>query len=934
MKTQYLSSLLLFFFLFSYHLDAQNFETQFLRTGDSGSGRGLSSDFMDYDGDGKLDIIGGFPNTKYLLNMANQGVGFRMQTEADTVRGYYYIKKVDLNQDGFDDFLAEHRDNNLKYHLVLHLNTGNYQYQSYEISFPLNDPIDHIEIADMDNDGDLDLVVDMKANLNYFYYLKQETNFQFSWSFVSFSGQPATLYGLADFDEDGLMDVVARHRDFSINDDVVTVMEADTNLTEGFISHVFDTLRAGTAVVANFVGSDEKEILISPLANTTQAFLWQHDGNFSFSLLASPSLADKGNFYLPNDYDGDGDIDVLLKGTRSAYALIQNDGGGTFTTLDMGFSNFYPAKAWEDVTGDGRKDLLIEYSVYDQQTDGSYELYWNSFDMGASSLQLFDKDQNNRTDVLSVSGTTLYPLGQSYEENFSFQQPYIPSGLPDTYPDASTAPDAIFQIDKDGDQDIDLLMAHKNNLYWLNNSGGSFSATLAVSGLSPNFTIRNEDLDEDGNPDILVSASTLERFEWNGNNFMQSTMGFRSNLFAAGDWDLDGDKDIAYLIRNQTSRVAELWYAQNTNNIYSNVYIQDVTETSGRIFSSLMKAEDLDSDGDLDLIFANEFDNEISWLRNDSNLVFTDLDINTTIIDPGIYQIADFDGDNKKDIVVGSNSQGKVFYLSNNGSEVFTESILIEDIPLLAQLEIEDLDQDGDQDVIASSRWNARIVWMKNMEIDCPRTYASLTESICLGDSFLLGNTWIFDAGMYTDTIPNTNACDSLIRLELSTYQLDNFVLTADSSTVYAISGLLSYEWFRNDTLLTSEMKDSLDAALYGSGIYQVKGRNSDGCYLESDTLSVQVENGVGIDESINRALRVFPNPVEDMLVIRSDFPLSLIEDLQLTSLDGRQIQMQELYVKIFPGEVKLDLSNLKAGIYLLSIEIEDQWYIRKLIKE
>ncbi|MEL7086184.1 MAG: hypothetical protein AAGM36_17000, partial [Cyanobacteria bacterium J06597_1] len=33
------------------------------------------------------------------------------------------------------------------------------------------------------------------------------------------------------------------------------------------------------------------------------------------------------------------------------------------------------------------------------------------------------------------------------------------------------------------------------------------------------------------------------------------------------------------------------------------------------------------------------------------------------------------------------------------------------------------LDRDGDEDVIAASRYNARIVWMKNLEIDCPRSY-------------------------------------------------------------------------------------------------------------------------------------------------------------------------------------------------------------------
>ncbi|MGB7395897.1 MAG: VCBS repeat-containing protein [Pricia sp.] len=107
---------------------------------------------------------------------------------------------------------------------------------------------------------------------------------------------------------------------------------------------------------------------------TYRARLYLNDGNgkFSKSEQELPSAFDNISVIAPHDFDGDGDIDVLV-GSRSVtgtygvdpeHIFLENKGDGTFVdaterfAYDLKDAGMMTDAIWADVDGDGKKDLI------------------------------------------------------------------------------------------------------------------------------------------------------------------------------------------------------------------------------------------------------------------------------------------------------------------------------------------------------------------------------------------------------------------------------------------------------------------------------------------------------------------------------------------------------------------------------------------------
>lgn len=72
--------------------------------------------------------------------------------------------------------------------------------------------------------------------------------------------------------------------------------------------------------------------------------------------------------------------------------------------------------------------------------------------------------------------------------------------------------------------------------------------------------------------------------------------------------------------------------------------------------------------------------------------------------------------------------------------------------------------------------------------------------------------------------------------------------------------------------------------------------------------------------DQLNSEVKVYPNPVVNELNVEFNVEKEGKYRFEITSISGRKIQVKES-MKIVPGEVvKLDVSALVSGIYLLSI--------------
>ncbi|MCA9008729.1 MAG: S8 family serine peptidase, partial [Planctomycetaceae bacterium] len=109
---------------------------------------------------------------------------------------------------------------------------------------------------------------------------------------------------------------------------------------------------------------------------------------------------------------------------------------------------------------------------------------------------------------------------------------------------------------------------------------------------------------------------------------------------------------------------------------------------------------DLDSDGDVDLIFTDGSDNNVSWLENDGDAGFIERTLysqwNIKYVQP-----SDFDGDGDMDVVFLTPINDGIGWFQNQGNETFIKYIIDDQLTTPQDFKIVDYDQDGDMDLVA-----------------------------------------------------------------------------------------------------------------------------------------------------------------------------------------------------------------------------------------
>ncbi len=83
-----------------------------------------------------------------------------------------------------------------------------------------------------------------------------------------------------------------------------------------------------------------------------------------------------------------------------------------------------------------------------------------------------------------------------------------------------------------------------------------------------------------------------------------------------------------------------------------------------------------------------------------------------------------------------------------------------------------------------------------------------------------------------------------------------------------------------------------------------------------------------GIEEFTAGKPSIYPNPVTDVLYIKSS---SIIKSIQILDISGKQISRQEPHTT---GTVSVSVNNLNKGVYLIRMETEKEFYTEKFVKK
>ena len=396
------------------------------------------------------------------------------------------------------------------------------------------------------------------------------------------------------------------------------------------------------------------------------------------------------------DLDGDGDLDVISASRTDGHLRwYRNEGDAA------GFTTLLI----DEVDG------IYIATPGDADADGDIDLFVASVSEVRPQL-LAAQAQTPADDAL---GTILW-----YENDGQA----TPSFVGHVIYDAINYPVSMFAADLDGDGDLDALSASRddNRILWYENNGDRadpiFTPRTITEATLGAVSVHAADFDGDGDLDVVSASENDDQIAWYENQGQQppqfATHVIRHTTFPTPlvfdyaksvfgiDVDGDGDQDIVYG-SEQNNQVG--WYENDGGVVPA---FTDHIVSAGVMHVKLVGAVDLDLDGDVDLLSASTDDHTVAWYENDgaADPGFVRHVVSNTAMGARFVHAADLDGDGDMDLLSASRDDNRIVWYANrtiHRSALFTQegANLIDQRPDMRLSRPGDMDGDGDLDVVA-----------------------------------------------------------------------------------------------------------------------------------------------------------------------------------------------------------------------------------------
>jgi hypothetical protein len=480
----------------------------------------------DFNGDGRADLVAaGYQlgtcgdktcptNPRVTVFLSNGDGTFTVGASFDVYSSPGSVVTGDFNNDGRLDLVTADTFPLVPYqaqNIIVQLGNGDGTFQA-----PMYQNIGTgtvgLNVADMDVDGKLDLVV--RGNNSYLPsvgVLRGKGDGTFlpptAGTFVYAGKSPVDL-AVGDVTGDGFPDVAVANGKEGANG-VGTVMRLPGDGKGGLVDQQLQPYRGYgyPAAVADFNG-DGMPDFAEPAEVAGDVSVYTGIGNDAFTLLGGFPAGKQPSILQAADFNGDGRPDLVATDPSGAgsVTVLLNQGGGQFpqfTSYAVGANPNGLAAA--DLNGDGHPDLVVTYS-------GGLAVLLNAGD-----------------------GTFLSPV---------------------VY-DAGPVPRGVVAADFNGDSVPDLAAPNQNAgtvSVLLGKGNGSFGSGVAYPAGAPLLTgLAAADLNGDGRQDLVVvnsvGAGTVSVLLGNGDGSFQPPQSVPVGAFplsvATGDFNRDGKADLA-----------------------------------------------------------------------------------------------------------------------------------------------------------------------------------------------------------------------------------------------------------------------------------------------------------------------------------------------------------------------------------------------------
>ncbi len=593
--------------------------------------------------------------------------------------------------------------------------------------------------VDLEGDGDLDLVAHSSSFRNprsYMLLFLQSEPGSFEPEVLS-SRNGLTFAAAGDLDGDGDLDLVGIDSGGSLLS--VFSQTVPAQFDEGLeIPVPGDSSRNAypiTVAAADLDGDGDVDLATSNHnAYSATVFLQTAPGTFTTdpqelgeeeegSYASSYSIA-------VADLDGDGDLDLATPNYIESYVNIFLQGApGVFDHVPFEFGDatttpFPRSLAAGDLDGDGDQDLVTAnaesstLTVFHQQSGRGFrgpgaELGGSGATGDPRSVAAGDLDGDGDLDLAAADRALdrLAVFFQGAPGRFDAAPLFLASA-------ATESPSSVTAADLDGDGDLDLASAGERSdalTVFLQSAPGRFAAPLVLGGPGTTTAPRSlaaADLDRDGDLDLVAASEETDRltifFQVAPGRFeLRPLLLGGPGITDAPQWvaaaDLDGDADQDLVSANAGSDDLTLFFQVAPGRFGSPPLALGGPGTMDAPRS--VAAADLDGDGDLDLVSANEVSDDVTVFFQSApgrfDLAPLVLGGAGTTDAPRSVAIADADGDGDPDLVLASSgAQGLKLFLQTAPGRF--------DPPLALALDpstvtAADLDRDGEIDLVAAS---------------------------------------------------------------------------------------------------------------------------------------------------------------------------------------------------------------------------------------
>ena len=647
---------------------------------------------VDLSGDGDVDLFYFRP----LYWRQNTGDGNFSEERVLTTDRVGAIKVADIDGDGDTDLLYAAYDTGGPYNRELSWreNLGEGDFAGPQPLAEAADRVAALETADLDLDGDLDVVTTLRVELPHF-----QSDYPVHWH---------ENLGGGDF---------ASSREL--------IPDLGRNVTRA-------------AVIATDLDNDGDSDLVTSRSvygedGRHQIEWYANLGDGAFSQKRTVRLDDYDEAELrPTDLDGDGDTDILATAFRQGdLSWYENLGAGRFSgERVIATDHVYRATDLADIDGDGHLDILYSTRHYDDLVLWRENLGGGVFseerlvadnEEGEWSVVAADVDADGDPDMLTLNH---YDGEIRWHENlYAATAPTQAPANVRIVPGVGTLWVTWNPVPGMGDGERAMARYEVAAV----GADGTVAArcvaesligctlTGLAAGERYGVTVQAANVAGEGPVSAAVTAAPLAASGPPGTRFaarrIVATGVAEPGSVRAGDVDGDNDPDILAALTEDDTIV---WWENSGAGAFTGRRLV-ADDVSGPVVAL---SNDLDRDGDGDVLSASFYDRLVSWHENlgDSsfaaaNVVATDVTHSTSLT------TVDLNADGWTDVLLGGAANGALAWYRNQGDGQFAGPRIIDrpDRQVLAEVVATDFDGDGDPDVLAAPGSAPAIRWHENL---------------------------------------------------------------------------------------------------------------------------------------------------------------------------------------------------------------------------